>query len=196
MRLIIKGPLKCSGACAFAWVSSGKSFAFHLDVYGFMHGTTYCLIGHHGNDIVAVGSARLRVNGWIWAWVCSIRGKTIKKWFTKVEAGVHPQVNQSNTSAQWCQSKNCRLFFWSDFCPFTEIHIHNSTLVRSWGWVGDHCLSPLIDWLLGIKFQTINTIKNPLKPLKPQRNGNHLTIKIHREEKNSPSMSGFQLPFQ
>lgn len=55
MCLIIKGLWKCSGARAFAWVSSGKSFAFYLDVYGFMHGTTYCLIGHHSNDIVAVG---------------------------------------------------------------------------------------------------------------------------------------------
>lgn len=80
MRLIIKGPLKCSGARAFAWVSSGKSVAFHLDVYGFMHGTTYCLIGHHSNDIVAVGSTCLGVNGWIRAWVCFCTGgKIIKK---------------------------------------------------------------------------------------------------------------------
>ena len=52
--------------------------------------------------------------------------------------------------------------------------------------VGAHCLSPLIDYLPGITFQTINTIKNPLKPLKPQRTSDHLTIKTHRKKTASP----------
>lgn len=106
MCLIIKGLWKCSAACAFAWVSSGKWFAFCLDVYGFMHGPTYCVIGHHSNDIVAFGrhlqrSARLQVNGWIRAWACfRIRVKRRKKnGFLWGEAGVHPQGNQSNRSA-------------------------------------------------------------------------------------------------
>ena len=104
MCLIIKGRWKCSGAQAFAWVSSGKSFAFDLDVYGFMHGTTYCLIGHHSNDIVAVGrhlqrSSCLRVNGWIGVWVCFYIGvKTIKKRFFQTEAEV-----------QWCRCKKQKL---------------------------------------------------------------------------------------
>lgn len=48
----------------------------------------------------------------------------------------------------------------------------------------------MIDCLSRITFQTINTIKNPLKPLKPQRNTNHLTIRTHRK-KNSLTGGSF-----
>lgn len=133
MRLIIKGPLKCSGACAFSWVSSGKSFAFHLDVYGFMHGTTYCLIGHHGNDIVAVGSSRLRVNGWIWAWVCSVSEERPLKMVYKSRSRGSSTGEPKQHICTVVSIKKLLTFLLIGFCPFTEIHIQNSTL-RSWGW--------------------------------------------------------------
>lgn len=178
-----------------------------------MHGTTYCLIGHHSNDIVAVGrhlqrSARLQVNGWIRAWVCfCIRVKTIKKRFSQGEAGVHPQVNQSNMffastplcrCAQWCRckkhelKKKCWLIIWHilSFYRIRHVKFYTHTVIRL---VGDHCLSPLIGWLPGIIFQTINTIKNPLKPLKPQRQPfDHLDP----QGTKNPSVFVFQLLFQ
>lgn len=188
MCLIIKGLWECSGTRAFAWVSSGKSLAFYLDVYGFMHGTTYCLIGHHSNDIVAVGrllqrSARLRVNGCVRAWACfGIRVKTIKNWFSHGRSRVslpgkpkqHICTVVSMSKKKWIGGEKKVL---SDvFCTFAELSMQNSTPIQSSGWWEIIAWAPLIDWLPGIKFQTINTIKNPLKPLKPQRNGNHLTI--------------------
>ena len=60
-------------------------------------------------------------------------------------------------------------------------------LTHCWAWWEIIVWAPLIDCLLGITFQTINTIKNPLKPLKPQRTSNHLTIKTHREKKKLTS---------
>lgn len=84
------------------------------------------------------------------------------------------------------------------YCPCTDAHFLPPTLSCTHtlaNLVGDHCLSPLIDCLPGITFQTINTIKNPLKPLKPQRTSNHLTIKTHRKKKNCLTSQSTQALF-
>lgn len=154
MRLIIKGPLKCSGACAFAWVSSGKSFAFHLDVYGFMHGTTYCLIGHHGNDIVAVGSARLRVNGWIWAWVCSVSvERPLKSGLQKQKQGFIHRWSKATHLRSGVNQKTV------DFSSDRTLSFYRNAQTRSWGWWEIIFWAPWSTGCLGSNFR-------PLTPLK------------------------------
>lgn len=72
------------------------------------------------------------------------------------------------------------------YCTFTDsqfLCISASLMHSHCGELGWSSLSePPIDCLPWITFQTINTIKNPLKPLKPQRTSNHLTIKTHRKK--------------
>lgn len=73
MCLIIKGRQKCSGACVCMCVRLCVRVCVPLwdwllssQVYGFMRGAWYCttyrLIGHRNNDIVATGR-RLQITG-------------------------------------------------------------------------------------------------------------------------------------
>lgn len=66
MCLIIKGLQKCFCVLVCVCMSILWDWLLSSQVYGFMrgawYGTTYHLIGHHKNDIVAIGR-RLQITG-------------------------------------------------------------------------------------------------------------------------------------